>query len=552
MNVYVRALASALAARRRRVRRLHPRRGSRRSRRSCRSSPASGSCTSTPGPQAPIPSYELPELVEPFVDATRAACSTRRRRSTCCTRNYWLSGAVAHRLKHELDLPLVATFHTLARVKAEAGVDDDPEHRARVEHEVIACADLMLASTDDERDQLATLYGAGRRAHRGRAARRRPLRVLPRRRAASRKDRLGLDGRRMLLFVGRIQPLKGVGLAVRCLAELDDPDAMLLVVGGPSGPDGHDGAGPGARPRARARRRRPTCASCRRSRTRRLADYYRAADVCIVPSRAESFGLVALEAAACGTPVVAAAVGGLRSLVDDGATGFLVDGRDPGGLRRAGRDAARRPRARGRDGRERVGAFAQATRGASPRRGCAASTATSSRAVSCAATDVTRDGRDRRARRASSARAKHELIAAHLEGPVAREPWVQTVEYDPQIPRWYVRFGCDGRDAATIYFDLHQRTLRYEVYFLPDPPAHHEELYRFLLQRNHTTVRRALLDRSRRRLLSRRSRAARAPRRRRARPHHRRALRARRAVVPGRGRHRASAADRQHPSSEHP
>ena len=64
---------------------------------------------------------------------------------------------------------------------------------------------------------------------------------------------------------------------------------------------------------------------------------------------------------------------------------------------------------------------------------------------------------------------------------------MQTVEYDAQIPRWYVRFGCDGRDAATIYFDLHQRTLRYEVYFLPDPPAHHEELYRFMLQRNHTS-----------------------------------------------------------------
>ena len=68
------------------------------------------------------------------------------------------------------------------------------------------------------------------------------------------------------------------------------------------------------------------------------------------------------------------------------------------------------------------------------------------------------------------------LLASHLEGEVSREPWVQTVEYDAQIPRWYVRFGCDGRDAATIYFDLHQRTLRYEVYFLPDPPAHHEAL----------------------------------------------------------------------------
>ncbi len=79
----------------------------------------------------------------------------------------------------------------------------------------------------------------------------------------------------------------------------------------------------------------------------------------------------------------------------------------------------------------------------------------------------------------------HELLARHLEGPVAAEPWVQHVEYDAEIPRWYVRFGCDGRDAATIYFDLHQRTLRYEVYFLPDPASNHLDLYRFLLTRNH-------------------------------------------------------------------
>jgi hypothetical protein len=83
--------------------------------------------------------------------------------------------------------------------------------------------------------------------------------------------------------------------------------------------------------------------------------------------------------------------------------------------------------------------------------------------------------------------AKHAMIAAHLEGPVAAEAWVQAVEYDATIPRWYVRFACDARDAATIYFDLHQRSLHYELYFLPDPPAHHDELYRFLLERNHTT-----------------------------------------------------------------
>ena len=82
-------------------------------------------------------------------------------------------------------------------------------------------------------------------------------------------------------------------------------------------------------------------------------------------------------------------------------------------------------------------------------------------------------------------RAAHALLASHLEGEVAAQAYVQTVEYDPEIPRWYVRFGCDGRDATTIYFDLHQRTLRYEVYFLPDPPRNQLELYRFVLERNH-------------------------------------------------------------------
>jgi len=82
--------------------------------------------------------------------------------------------------------------------------------------------------------------------------------------------------------------------------------------------------------------------------------------------------------------------------------------------------------------------------------------------------------------------AAHELVDTHLNGPVRAEDAIQHVEYDPELRRWYVRFGCDGRDAATIYFDLHQRTLRYELYFLPDPPGNHEELYRFLLQRNHT------------------------------------------------------------------
>jgi hypothetical protein len=83
--------------------------------------------------------------------------------------------------------------------------------------------------------------------------------------------------------------------------------------------------------------------------------------------------------------------------------------------------------------------------------------------------------------------AAHALVDAHLWGRVREQPSVQHVEYDPELRRWYVRFGCDGRDAATIYFDLHQRTLRYELYFLPSPEdeARRAELHEWLLRRNH-------------------------------------------------------------------
>ena len=134
MNVYVRALASALGARRRRVRRLHPRRAPRaaRGRRGRARLPRPARRGRAAGAGA---EHELPELVDPFVDATSSACSSANPVDVLHG-NYWLSGAVAHQLKHLLDLPLVATFHTLARVKADAGIDDDPEHRTRVEHEV--------------------------------------------------------------------------------------------------------------------------------------------------------------------------------------------------------------------------------------------------------------------------------------------------------------------------------------------------------------------------------------------------------------------------------
>lgn len=114
------------------------------------------------GPTAPVPKHSLPELIEPFGDAVLDQLDRCGADYEALHANYWISGAVGHRLKHELDLPLVATFHTLDRVKAEAGAGDDPAVRARHEAVTVRCADLMVASTDEEREQLVALYGADR------------------------------------------------------------------------------------------------------------------------------------------------------------------------------------------------------------------------------------------------------------------------------------------------------------------------------------------------------------------------------------------------------
>jgi len=268
---------------------------------------------------------DLPHVVEDFGDAVIDHLKNDRGADVVHA-NYWLSGLVAHRVKHELDLPFVSTFHTLARVKAEGG-DPEPEWRDRAEADIINCADAICVScTEEERDF---------RKHYGDPPGRIEI-VAPGvehaffapgdKRGA--RHALNLPSGPVLLFVGRIQPLKGVDVAVRALAELRRPDALLLVVGGASGLDGGAEVARvmnlidelGVRDQVRFVEPQPHHI---------LSTYYRAADIVVVPSRSESFGLVALEAAACGVPVVASAVGGLLTLVDDGLTGFLVSGRDP-------------------------------------------------------------------------------------------------------------------------------------------------------------------------------------------------------------------------------
>ncbi len=282
------------------------------------------------GPPVPLAREALLDLVDDLVDAAVRHVRDDGRGYHAVHANYWVAAAAGHKVKHELDLPLAVTFHTLSRVKAADGVPGDLPGRAATEEQVVGCADLVLASTPAERDQLSELYGAdparvevvppGVDHRRFRCA-------TPATRAAARAS-LGLSGRRVALFVGRIQALKGASLALEAVAALDDPSLTLVVVGGASGEGGADELD-----RLRRMSRSPALAGRVRFVSaqphHRLPLFYWAADAVLVPSHSESFGLVALEAAASGTPVIASGAVGLRSLVDHGTTGFVVAERDP-------------------------------------------------------------------------------------------------------------------------------------------------------------------------------------------------------------------------------
>jgi len=310
------------------------------------------------GPPEAVPREALPAVVEEFTADVlgRMAAPTGSGGTeggglpyTSVHANYWLSGLSGHVIKHELNLPLVCTFHTLDRVKAESMPEeveaDMPLRRAEAEASIIECSDAVLASCSVEADQIASLYG-------GEPGR---IRIVPpgvdhaffgpgHRPQARRALGLPLDGR-LLLFVGRIQPLKRADVAIEALAELrahGDEPYRLVVVGGPSGPHGEKSLH-SLYDVADARGVREFVHFIEPQPHELLSSYYRAADVCLVPSRSESFGLVALEAAACGTPVVASAVGGLTTLVDDGHTGYLVDEPDPRAYAAAVRRVFERP-----------------------------------------------------------------------------------------------------------------------------------------------------------------------------------------------------------------
>jgi D-inositol-3-phosphate glycosyltransferase len=287
------------------------------------------------GPVSGVTKELLPKLIPDLSVAFKEALLATR--YDIIHSHYWISGKVAMPVAKELNIPLVHTMHTMARVKnlnlAEGEVPE-PMIRVQGETQVVAAADALVANTDAEAASLVSLYEAC------------PDNVLvvspgvnlkvftPGAGRAAAREVVGLDkDSHIITFVGRIQPHKGPEVLIRSIAELVSHSPHLRtklitnIIGGASGANqseverlkelttwlGIDDVVRFAPPVPREE----------------LPQWYRASDLVCVPSYSESFGLVALEAQACGTPVVATAVGGLRTAVADGISGVLVDGHDP-------------------------------------------------------------------------------------------------------------------------------------------------------------------------------------------------------------------------------
>jgi D-inositol-3-phosphate glycosyltransferase len=311
------------------------------------------------GPCGPVPKDDLPRFLPSFLGKVLERQRHEGADYDVVHSHYWLSGWVGRSAKEIWGAPLVASFHTLGKVKNfSLARGEGPESDARLtgEERVIERADRILSATPAEAAHLIGLYGAD------------PDRIrivppgvdhsvfFPRAREGA-KARLHLSGARVALFVGRLQPHKGPDVAINALAEAvaRDPvctrDVVLAVVGGPSGRTATErdevsrlmdlAAASGVGDRVVFFPPQPQM---------RLADFYSAAELVLVPSRSESFGLVALEAQACGAPVVAASTGGLRYVVVDGQTGFLISGWDPGDYADRMLDVLRDPAGSGRLG----------------------------------------------------------------------------------------------------------------------------------------------------------------------------------------------------------
>jgi D-inositol-3-phosphate glycosyltransferase len=276
------------------------------------------------GPEAPIRREEIHRHLDEFVRGVQSWAAEQGIRYDLVHAHYWLSGVAGLALRRAWDAPLVQMFHTLGRLKnrvAQEEAEREPDLRIGEETRLVAEADRIVAANVVERAHLCWYYGA------------RPDRVevipcgvdtdlfQPMARAAA-KDLLELGPEPLLLYVGRLDPIKGLMTLLEAMRGVAPPTALLVVGGDQGAAEKSQGA--------RFRRRAAALGLDGRVRflgpqpQRRLRLFYAAAEATVMPSSYESFGMVALEAMACGCPVVASRVGGLTTTVKDGVTGLLV------------------------------------------------------------------------------------------------------------------------------------------------------------------------------------------------------------------------------------
>jgi D-inositol-3-phosphate glycosyltransferase len=280
------------------------------------------------GPAAPLDKEDLPAHLGEFIENTLRFAAGEPRSYDVVHSHYWQSARAATHIARSLGAPHVTMFHTLGEVKNRARISEaEPRERIRHERNAVRRADAIVTASDHERAVLARYYDADEaRMHTIPCGIDLEL-FHPRDRAAARRA-LGIEADvPVLLWVGRLEKLKGVDILIQALAEVETPDTRLLIVGGDAQADGL---------RAELEEQARTAGVHQRVRFEgavphdQLPYYYSAADICVVPSYYESFGLVAVEALACGTPVVASRVGGLVSTITDGVNGYLIPWRCPG------------------------------------------------------------------------------------------------------------------------------------------------------------------------------------------------------------------------------
>ena len=280
-----------------------------------------------PGGDANVTMEDLFSYLPGFLEAVREFRAENNLSYDAVHSHYWLSGWVGRALARDMSVPHIATFHTLTLIKMQSRAGEtEPIHRQRVERELMVDADQLVAFSPHERDAMARLYDAD------------PdhielvpcgvdlARFQPLNQEESR-ERLGINGDKVLLFVGRIESLKGLDLLVHTAAQMETHQGMrVLVVGGD---DGKEGEAARVRQLVQDLEMDEIFDFVGRVDQEDMPLYYSAADVCVVPSFYESFGLAALESMACGTPVVASRVGGLSTVILHGRTGYLKSWRCP-------------------------------------------------------------------------------------------------------------------------------------------------------------------------------------------------------------------------------